>query len=203
MAFLKIFSCFSGHNVRIEPTPDPELDPTTELPQTKPINPIKGAGVIFTNGTHILAGYQPNKKKPFISGIGGRIINAETNNQAAIREMIEELFDIYKPPPQLIDNINRKIPEKHSIINGDYAIIVYSFEDLDKILKITADYVKKSPIYKKFPENLNDLLWDRLPKRRSEISYLCILPFVEHNTEPFVDSNLLEDLKLIKSLKTI
>jgi hypothetical protein len=203
MAFLKRFSCFSAHNVRIEPTPDPELDPTTELPQTKPINPIKGAGVIFTNGTHILAGYQPNKKKPFISGIGGRIMNAETNNQAAIREMIEELFDIYKPPPQLIDNINRKIPEKHSIINGDYAIIVYTFEDLDKILKITEDFVKKSPIYKKFPENLNDLLWNRLPKRRSEISHLCILPFVEHNTEPFVDSNLLEDLKLIKSLKTI
>jgi len=199
MAFLKRFSCFSAHNVRIEPTPDP----TTELSQTKPINPIKGAGVIFTNGTHILAGYQPNKKKPFISGIGGRIMNAETNNQAAIREMIEELFDIYKPPPQLISAINRKIPEKHSIINGDYAIIVYSFEDLDKILKITEDFVKKSPIYKKFPESLNDLLWNRLPKRRSEISHLCILPFVEHNTEPFVDSNLLEDLKLIKSLKTI
>ena len=196
MRFLKIFSCF-GHKVAPtpEPSPEPSQDPTPEPSPT----PIKSAGVIFTNGTHILAGYQPNKKKPFISGIGGRIHNAETNNEAAIREMIEELFDIYKPPQELISIINRNIKEQQSLINGDYAIIVYSFEDLEKILKITEDYVKKSPIYKKFPENLSELLWNRLPKRRSEISHLCILPFVDHNnTMSFVDPNLLEDLKHLR-----
>jgi hypothetical protein len=183
MNFLKRFACFG--NAKIEPKPPP---------------PINGAGVIFTNGTHILAGYQPNKKKPIISGIGGRIKKHETHKQAAIREMIEELFDIYKPHPQLIDDI-AKIKELHSVINDDYAIIVYSFEDLDKIIKISESHVKNSPIYNKFPENLNELLWNRLPKRRSEISHLCILPLVEHNTPIFVDSDLIEDLKLIKALR--
>jgi hypothetical protein len=182
MHFLKRFGCFS-YNARIEPLPAKQAN----------------AGVIFTNGTHILAGYQPNKKKPFISGIGGRINHNETIKQAAIREMLEELFDIYKPPQQLVESIIKNIKERRSIINGTYSIIVYSFEDLDKIIKIAAGYIKNSPIYKKFPENLNDLLWNREPKKRSEISHLCILPLVDHNNKtPFVDSNLLEDLKHLR-----
>ena len=48
-----------------------------------------GAGCIFTNGTHVLAGFQPNKKSPAISGFGGKRHGTETFTQTALRETLE------------------------------------------------------------------------------------------------------------------
>ena len=48
------------------------------------------AGIIFTDGTHVIAGYQKNK---FFSGIGGGREPSELDAKfTAIREMLEELF---------------------------------------------------------------------------------------------------------------
>jgi hypothetical protein len=41
-------------------------------------------GVVFTDGRHILAGYQPNKKNPCISGIGGMKEKGETHFDTAM-----------------------------------------------------------------------------------------------------------------------
>jgi hypothetical protein len=161
------------------------------------------AGAIFTNGTHILAGYQPNKKRPFISGIGGKMEPAETFIETAIRETIEEVLGVNVVPPKLIHDVINSVKWKRLIQNDGYAIVVYTFEDLFNILKICVVHIKNSPIYKKIPTNLEELLFKRIPLKRSEISQLCLLPVVKHLcSSPFVDNNLLKDIILLQGSKT-
>ena len=54
---------------------------------------FRAAGSVFTDSKIILAGYQPRKKKPFISGIGGKREEGESYMDTAIRETVEELFE--------------------------------------------------------------------------------------------------------------
>jgi len=182
MNFFTRFYCF---NKKKTPTVEPSLK-------------YSCAGAIFTNGTHILAGYQPNKKRPFISGIGGRIEKAETFIETAIRETIEEILDVKVVPPKLIYDVINGVKWKKSIENDNYAILIYTFEDLFDILKICVAHIKNSPIYKKIPTNLEELLFKRIPLKKSEISQLCLLPIVSHpDNSPFVDNNLLKDIILL------
>lgn len=168
----------------------------------EPTTTYSCAGAIFTNGTHILAGYQPNKKRPFISGIGGRMEKAETFIETAIRETIEEILDVKVVPPKLIYDVINEVKWKKTMKNGSYWIVIYTFEDLFNILKISAIHLKTSPIYKKIPTNLEELLFKRIPLKKSEISQLCILPIVSHpDNSPFVDNNLLKDIILIQGSK--
>ena len=51
-----------------------------------------GSGVLFTNQTNVLAGY--NIKINAISGIGGKPVDTEDPDVTAIREMLEELFEL-------------------------------------------------------------------------------------------------------------
>ena len=163
---------------------------------------IPSAGAIFTNGTHILAGYQPNKKTPLISGIGGRMEPGETFVETAVRESIEEILDVGDVPSKLIEDIMRTVKFKVLIENNHYSIIVYTFEDLFNIISIAACTIKASPIYKKIPSNLEELLFERCPLRTSEISQLCLLPIVGHYSSSFVDNNLVKDIILLQESKT-
>jgi hypothetical protein len=164
--------------------------------------PHSCAGAIFTNGTHILAGYQPNKKTPFISGIGGRMEPGEAFVETAVRESIEEILDVDNVSKKLIEDIIRDVKYKVLIEDMSYSIIVYTFEDLFNILSIAACLIKASPIYKKIPSNLEELLFERCPLRTSEISQLCLLPVVG-NSSLFIDSNLVKDIILLQESKTL
>lgn len=164
-------------------------------PKIHPYQPYNSAGIVFTNGTHFLAGYQPNKRKPFISGIGGSKNLAEKFLETAIRETIEELFDVIVPC-KLIFKIIDKLEPKKVIRNNDYMMVLYSFDDLKTFLKICYKNIK-SPIYNSIPRTLDDLLFKRKPTKTSEISQLCLLPIVDHPLElPFIDKNLVTDIKL-------
>jgi len=61
----------------------------------------QAAGVIFTNNTHIIAGYQEDSETDsetntfVLSGFGGKKEPSDHNSKyTAIREMLEEIFDI-------------------------------------------------------------------------------------------------------------
>ena len=146
---------------------------------------FKAAGVVFTDGTLILAGYQPLKKSPFISGIGGSKEPGENYKETALREMVEELFEV-PPPAELIAELKKYRPNR-VLHTGTYVRLVYTFEDLEAMLKLMKTYSPKSPLYDTFPETLMELLFDRRPKVKVEISHLCLLPVVKHDTrDPLV-----------------
>jgi len=161
------------------------------------------AGVVFTDGRHILAGYQPKKKKPFLSGIGGGRDEGETFTMTAIREMIEELYEVSAIPKKTYDPIYKEIVQRvipNKIVqSGKYIMLVYTFKDLEKILKIAKRHGLTSPLYDTMPTTLMDLIFtrksyygaDKIP----EISHFAILPVVRHPTEhPFVDPYFIEDM---------
>ena len=159
------------------------------------INAFVAAGCVFMNNTHVLAGYQPNKPNPCISGIGGKREGDETYLDTAIREMIEEIFGIYNAT-SIIEQV-KLIEVKMIIIRKTYIIVLYSFEDLVKIMEIVSKECVDTPMYDSIPLTIEDLIF----KRRlcdAEISHLVILPVVSHpRDKPFVDGSFLKDLSVI------
>jgi hypothetical protein len=181
------------------------INETVESPDT-----FTAAGVVFTDGKHILAGYQPNKKKPFLSGIGGGRDEGETYTMTAIREMIEELYEVSAIPkktyaPMYKEIVKRVIPNK-IVQSGTYIMLVYTFNDLETILKIVKRHGLTSPLYDTMPITRMDLIFARKPfygeDKIPEITHFAILPVVRHPTEhPFVDPYFIEDMdKLLPPL---
>jgi hypothetical protein len=147
--------------------------------QVKPIiDSVTAAGCIFTNETHILAGYQPNKTTPYISGFGGNRLEGEPYEHTAVREMIEELFDI-EATYDMITWILNDLKPLRSIKHTGYMVLQYTFDDLDKIIKYLEPTGVNSTLYKVWPKNLYDLIFTRTPTKSSEISTICLLPFVK------------------------
>ena len=117
------------------------------------IDSFTAAGCVFTNQTHILGGYQPNKDIPYISGFGGSRLEGETFERTAVREMIEELFDI-EVTGEMIEWIIKMITPSRTIKHTGYMILQYSFEQLDEIMKFLEPYGEDSGLYKVWPKGL-------------------------------------------------
>jgi hypothetical protein len=132
-----------------------------------------GAGCIFTDGTHILGGYQ----KGAISGIGGSRIDGETYLQTALREFVEEVFE-YKPTPDLMFQLENAIEPEGVFMNGSYVCVHYTFEDLEAFMLIIKLSEIDSVLYNSPPLTLTDLVFQRkYPTAiNQEILELCILP---------------------------
>lgn len=172
------------------------ISPTAELIK------FSAAGVVFTNGKLILAGYNPNKKKPYISGIGGSKNQGETYYHTAIREMLEEMFEFYDITDDMIEQILTVIPPKKEHIIDRYVILVYTFKDLTILLNYLANINLKTHMYTQFPLTLDELLFERILYKKDadlkpEISHLCLLPVVNHDPKKhFVSLDLIYELPL-------
>jgi hypothetical protein len=166
----------------------------TKTPKTTRENFVS-AGCIFTNKTHILAGYQPNKKTPYISGFGGKRIGDEDFRITAMRETLEELFDMKDIPIDLINHINDQIVPIKVIINGTHINLVMSFHHIIDILRYLRDYGINTCMYSnRFPYTISELIFERKANKTSEIKHLCILPV---DTILPVDPLFVEDLNLL------
>jgi hypothetical protein len=152
------------------------------------------AGCLFTNGTHVLAGYQPNKQFPSINGIGGKPEEGEEPIVTALREFLEEVFGIY----DCVKGIAalRTVVPRHVLEQKRYITYIYDFNDLEKILEIVSGLGVSSPLYGILPRSLVELLFTRMAVK-SEISHLCLIPLVQHGTHPFVEPYFLRDLSKI------
>ena len=71
-------------------------------------------------------------------------------------------------------------------------ILQYSFKDLHEIMKFLEPYGEDSGLYKAWPKDLGDLIFTRAPKPSSEVSTLCILPFVKGLT---IDEKFKKDIE--------
>ena len=157
----------------------------------------KAAGCVFKSAHHILAGYQPKKKTPYISGIGGKKEAHESFMDTALREMIEELLET-TPTPALIQEIKVSIAPTKVVQNGSYILVLYTFESLSSILKLVKKHALHSPLYDTVPETLIELIFKRKVSSKSELSHLSILPLVEHDRKnPFVDPYFIKDMPIL------
>lgn len=134
---------------------------------------MKGAGIIFTNGNHVLCGW--NRKAKFLSGIGGSILENEFLLETAVRETLEELFEII-PSFWLIQRCIEQlgIPKYH-LVDDIYVGFIYNFNDLRRLLNFLESQQIKSMLYNCFPRNVFELITFRI-QINSEITNLGFVP---------------------------
>lgn len=135
------------------------------------------AGILFTDGKTCLAGY--NIKKNFISGIGGKSKEGETKFYTAIRETIEELFEI-EPSKSMISMFEANLIKKEVLSCPVYETFVMSYDDLRQIIMLMGFTRINSNLYDKFPLDINELIKNRKTENAKEISHLLIVPII-HN----------------------
>jgi hypothetical protein len=160
---------------------------------------VTGAGCLFWNEQFVLAGYQPRKQKPVLSGLGGKREENEEPHTTALRETIEELFELQTVPLEWIRQIQETIPYQDQLPSGDYISFLYSFDDLQKMLELLKNLGATSELYEEFPTNLLSLLFHRKTLAYPpEVSHLLLFPLVNHPKEaPFVAKHFLGDIRLL------
>ena len=175
-----------------------------QTPPTPPINipnypAYMGAGCVFSDDKHILCGYQPHKKKPGITGIGGHKEGEETYLQTAYRETIEEMFHVTQTqiPIGLLDKLVRTMSPKKIKMKKGYVLVSFTFGDLEQFLKTCKKSGLRSSLFAKMPTTLFDLLQTRRMELKAEISILCLLPLVHHDgkAKDFVNPYFIQDIR--------
>lgn len=174
--------------------------PSTTAPPDPPLTQSQyfGAGCIFTDGIHILAGWQPRKRNPGVTGIGGAKHEGETFLTTAYRETIEELFHIRSVPYVLINHLKLHLRPKKIIESSGYVSAVFDFNDLLFLLKECKRMGLVSPLYEKFPTDLLSLLRNRKFLDTTEIEILGLLPVVKEfhpKRRIYVRDDLLRDME--------
>lgn len=164
------------------------------LTKAKPEKTFKGAGCVFMNKTHVLAGYQPNKKVPILSGFGGKCKGNESLTETALRETLEEIFHLKEIPKALIERIVETI-QPRIIVNKGYLALVYTFDQLVEILACSKYYIGTIDIYPDhYPMSVECIIIDRVIDSSAEVAQICILPVAKNL---LIDPLLLEDINKI------
>lgn len=155
---------------------------------------VKNAGCLFTDGIYVLAGLQVKNGNRLLSGFGGGGLADEDVIHTALREMVEELFEIYDIP-EVIEEIFIHFIPRRFVDNDSYTILVYDFEDLLDFCKVLKGNHLTSPVYEIFPTSLEELMFKRYPGESTEIQRLALLPF---DSEMILDKHFLKDIELVQ-----
>jgi hypothetical protein len=159
-----------------------------------------GAGCMFVSDKSVLAGYQPNKKNPMISGFGGKRKTGESFMDTALRETFEELFDIEIVPNILIKKVTENIPPRLIRTYGSYITLIYTLSDLDDILFLARQHIGCSELYPiSFPRNYIELMYYRINNGDCEVSHIFLLPYVKNvSIDPLLVGDINECVKNLK-----
>lgn len=143
---------------------------STSIPQSQPqawweqpitSTHVYGAGCMFINDTHTLAGiHTPRRNHQVrVCGFGGKTEGEEPWWQTAFRETVEEFFQPTTIPYNLYHAL--KILEPIRILKTeDYLTLVYTFKQLRTFLKICKRHIT-SPLYPLMPASAEELIFKR------------------------------------------
>ena len=135
------------------------------------------AGIMFTDGKHVLAGYNQHTMK--ISGIGGKAKEGETAVHTAIRETVEELFELEEIPAELTELLYNNLTFDDLFFKGAYTTFIMDFRyDLEVIFNAISKFNIRSRVYSTIPQTLEQLLMTRIVAPEVEMSHLMLLPCV-------------------------
>jgi len=136
---------------------------------------MSSAGIMCFSNTHVLAGVQKYKKRQ-IGGFGGKCESVDADfRDTAIREFLEELFNI-RATPTLAACVEPFLSNPTYVASHDYAIFFITLADLELILENLTYAGAKSPYYPDgFPRTVSRLILDRSAKVNGEISRVLLL----------------------------
>jgi hypothetical protein len=182
-----MFACCGGGAVALAP-PDPRFAA------------YKGAGMIFTDGSVVLCGWEPRKRRPGLYGIGGKAENAVDQRDyriTAAREVLEELYGA-PPPGRLVDTVAATLCVDASgteMVDG-YVMIRRDFRGLQRLLRLVAASGFRSPLYvARMPRTLEELVFSRHSAAATEMAQLCLLPVAAR--APRISGDLGDDIERI------
>jgi hypothetical protein len=156
--------------------------------------------MIFTDGSVVLCGWEPRKRKPGLYGIGGkaeRSVDRGDYRLTAAREVLEELFGT-PPTAHLVDTVAATLcggTERATMVDGDYVMIRQDFAGLWRLLALTRAGGMRSPLYARMPRTLEELLFARQSAAATEMAQLCLLPIVQK--APRISGDLCDDIERI------
>ena len=158
--------------------------------------PIRAAGIFFSDDRHLLAAYQRKNGRLLISGLGGKQeVSDPTLYYTAVRETLEELYDI-QPSTGLINQVIHAVKPHVTIDVEGYANFYLSFDQLNSIMEMVAADTH-SPIYRAMPRTLTELIQNRRPLPNSEVTALALIP-MEANAH--IDPEFNHDINQFKGL---
>jgi hypothetical protein len=130
--------------------------------QQQPQHRIYGAGCMFINDTHTLAGiHTPRRNHQVrVCGFGGKTEGEESWWQTAFRETIEEFFHVTTIPNKLYKAL-KSIEPVRILYAEDYNTLVYTFRQLKTFLKMCASHIPTSPLYAQMPRSVEELVFGR------------------------------------------
>lgn len=143
--------------------------------------------MIFTDGSVVLCGWEPRKRRPGLYGIGGKAEDAADGRDyrlTAVRETIEELYGA-TPSARLVETVAAALcgdAGRATMVDGDYLMIRCSFRDLQRLLGLVAAARPAvfSPLYPtRLPRSLEELLFARCSAVATEVAQLCLLPVAQ------------------------
>lgn len=127
-------------------------------------HPVRGAGCMFVNETHAIAGIHMHRRnhEVRVCGFGGKAVDNEPWWQTAFRETVQKLFDVHTIPYNLYHALKQLAPNR--ILEDKetrYIRLVYTFAQLKVFLAICQKHLVKTPLYAAFPRTAEDLVFKR------------------------------------------
>lgn len=163
-----------------------------------------GAGCMFVNHSHVLAGItkQWDDTQSSIDGFGGKREGNETWKQCAFRETVEEFFGVERLPKGLLHALEKvMIPQKilctSENIGGKYLTLVYDFEQLLVFLQVCARFLQKVPLYHRCPRSVDDLMVCRKLSDGAEVSHILLWPLYYKHTVHEIASHFHADIQRV------
>ena len=135
---------------------------------------FSAAGILFQHEAKFLSGWNPSLGA--WSGFGGKRRGIEYSIQTAIREVVEELFQV-NPSADDIRVLEEILSPFDFEQNGDYVVFFMNVSSLFQISVFLEKKGYRSPLYSLFPTNVVDLVEKRiLPEGNTyEVTHLCFL----------------------------
>jgi hypothetical protein len=162
----------------------------------------ESAGCLFTDKQSFLAGFQ--RKQQRWTSFGGKKYHGETAFMTAMREVIEELFEVsitQKTLTKLICSINFSFP----IQDETYIYYIYPYEVIFQLIDILYEDGYQSPLYDEWPSSLSELIHKRKTNESSEMEHIQIfykteIQDIHHALDDFFYKDL---MKLFSDFKEV
>ncbi len=131
----------------------------------------QSAGCLFTDKQSFLAGFQRKQQK--WTSFGGKKYYGETPFMTAIREVVEEIFEL-RLSQQTLAILICTLPFSFQHHDDNYVYYIYNFDVIFQIADILQSEGYQSPLYDSWPCSLRELLYNRKENITSEMERLAL-----------------------------
>lgn len=155
------------------------------------------AGILFLENASFLAGFQ--RKQMRWTGFGGKALPQEIPEETAVRETVEELFEI-NLSKQHIQDLVEELDIWMPYSSSGYEFFLLPFSGITIISDFLEAKEYRTPVYPQFPKSITALISHRILSKATEIEKINLFSFSDiQEFQPAFDKHLLSDLRFFIS----